>query len=208
MYQKITVITAWIKVKFSYKAKEVNDNLKELCLSKNISLMEHHNFHARYHLNNSKLHPNRKDSGILALNFLKFFKHKWLVKCNIYNSFSTNCESTNNAKNDRVNLCLDDCISSVNKSTQLAENLEQNSQTSVFRNLKNIKQKNANRVTIAQINVNSIRNKFDFLCEMIRGNIDILLITETKIDSSFSSAQFQIDGYTTPFRFDRDSNGG
>ena len=74
--------------------------------------------------------------------------------------------------------------------------------------MKNIKQKNANRVTIAQINVNSIRNKLDFLCEMIRGNIDILQITETKIDSSFPSAQFQIDGYTTPYRLDRDSNGG
>ena len=74
--------------------------------------------------------------------------------------------------------------------------------------MKNIQQKNADRVTIAQINVNSIRNKFDFLCEMIRGNIDILLITETKIDSSFPSAQFQIDGYTTPYRLDRDSNGG
>ena len=55
--------------KFSDKAKEVNDNLKELCLSKNISLIEHRNFHSRYHLNNSKLHPNRKGSGILASNF-------------------------------------------------------------------------------------------------------------------------------------------
>ena len=49
--------------------------LKELCLSKIISLMEHRNFHVRHHLNNSKLHPNRKGSGILASNFLKFFKH-------------------------------------------------------------------------------------------------------------------------------------
>ena len=72
--------------------------------------------------------------------------------------------------------------------------------------MKNIKQKDANRVTIAQISVNSIRNIFDFLCEMIRGNVDILLITETKIDSSFPSAQFEIDGYTTPYRLDRDSN--
>ena len=28
VYQRITVITAWVKVKFSYKAKEVNDNSK------------------------------------------------------------------------------------------------------------------------------------------------------------------------------------
>ena len=31
---------------------------------------------------------------------------------------------------------------------------------------------------------------------MIKNNIDILLISETKIDSSFSTAQFHIDGYT------------
>ena len=55
--------------KFNDKAKEVNDSLKELCLSENVSLMEHRNFHARYHLNNSKLHPNREGSGILASNF-------------------------------------------------------------------------------------------------------------------------------------------
>ena len=43
---------------------------------------------------------------------------------------------------------------------------------------------------------------------MVRDNVDILLITETKIDSSFPIAQFQIDGYTTPYRLDRDENGG
>ena len=42
---------------------------------------------------------------------------------------------------------------------------------------------------------------------MISGNIDILLITETKIDSSFPNSLFQIDGYTTPYLFDRDSDG-
>ena len=38
--------------------------------------------------------------------------------------------------------------------------------------------------------------------------LDILLITETKIDSSFPTAQFQIEGFTTPYRLDRDTNGG
>ena len=31
---------------------------------------------------------------------------------------------------------------------------------------------------------------------MIKDNIDILLISETKIDSSFPTVQFHIDGYT------------
>ena len=62
--------------KLSGKAKEVNDNLKKLCLSKNISLMEHRNFDAKCYLNNSRLHPNRKGSSILASNFKKMFKYE------------------------------------------------------------------------------------------------------------------------------------
>ena len=54
-----------------------------------------------------------------------------------------------------------------------------------------------NRITIAQININSLRNKFSFLCEVVTENIDILLVTETKLDSSFPNAQFHMYGYTT-----------
>ena len=38
-------------------------------------------------------------------------------------------------------------------------------------------------------------------------NIDILLITETKLDSSFPSQQFAIEGYSLPLRLDRTSEG-
>ena len=65
-----------------------------------------------------------------------------------------------------------------------------------------------NRITIAQININSLRNKLSFLCKAVRGNIDILLATETKFDSFFPSAQFQMHGYTTPYRLDRNEKGG
>ena len=41
----------------------------------------------------------------------------------------------------------------------------------------------------------------------MHSKIDILLISETKIDSSFPTAQFKIEGYTT-YRLDRNSNGG
>ena len=39
-------------------------------------------------------------------------------------------------------------------------------------------------------------------------NLDILLLTETKIESPFSEAQFEIDGFTTLYRFDGDCHGG
>ena len=74
--------------------------------------------------------------------------------------------------------------------------------------LKKIKISNANRLVIAHININSLRNKFIDLQFLIKDNIDVLLVTETKLDISFPTSQFIIEGYSTPFRFDRDHRGG
>ena len=34
------------------------------------------------------------------------------------------------------------------------------------------------------------------------------MISKTKLDSSFPNGQFQIDGYSEPYRLDRNGNGG
>ena len=44
--------------------------------------------------------------------------------------------------------------------------------------------------------------------ELIKGFVDIFVISETKLDDSFPEGQFFIDGYHTLFRFDRNGNGG
>ena len=36
----------------------------------------------------------------------------------------------------------------------------------------------------------------------------MLIVTETKLDPSFPSGQFLIDGFAKPFRRDRNKNGG
>ena len=64
------------------------------------------------------------------------------------------------------------------------------------------------KIIVAHLNMNSIRNKFDALSFIIDTNIDILLISETKLDDSFSSAQFILKEFFTPFRLDRNSKGG
>ena len=76
-----------------------------------------------------------------------------------------------------------------------------------YSNIEKIRSKNPNRLIIAQLNINSLRYKFGSLVEILHSNVDILLISETKTDSSFPTAQFKIEGYTT-FRLDRNSNGG
>ena len=56
--------------------------------------------------------------------------------------------------------------------------------------------------------MNSIRNKFEFLAMQVKGKIDILMISETKIDESFPKGNFLIEGFSTPYRLDCDSKGG
>ena len=50
--------------------------------------------------------------------------------------------------------------------------------------------------------MNSTRYKSDDLKFFCMNNVDILLIGETKLDSSFPDAQFFIEGYSEPLRLD------
>ena len=52
-------------------------------------------------------------------------------------------------------------------------------------NLNFIRKGNFNRLVLAHININSIRNKFDILVQQIINNVDVLMISETKLDNSF-----------------------
>ena len=46
------------------------------------------------------------------------------------------------------------------------------------------------------------------LIQLIKGFVNVFMISETKLDDSFPEGQFFIDGYHTPFRYDRNGNGG
>ena len=76
-----------------------------------------------------------------------------------------------------------------------------------FSTLHELRKSNPFRV-IGHININSIRNKFEPLKNPIQDNIDILFVSETKLDDTYPVCQFYIDGYSTPYRFDRTSHGG
>ena len=71
-----------------------------------------------------------------------------------------------------------------------------------------IRTENKGHILISHLNINSLQNKFEALVHLIKKNVDILVISETKIDHSFPTSQFLIDGFSPPFRKDRDSQGG
>ena len=74
--------------------------------------------------------------------------------------------------------------------------------------LKELRIKNINRVIIGTLNINSVSSKLEQLREVIGNYLDVLTIQETKLDTSFPTAQLLIDGYSEPYRLDRDCHGG
>ena len=68
--------------------------------------------------------------------------------------------------------------------------------------LKDIRIKNINRLVVAHLNINHTVGTFNSLKEIIRENIDVLAISETKMNQSFPNSMFDIEGYCLPFRCD------
>ena len=65
---------------------------------------------------------------------------------------------------------------------------------------------NTKNVTISTLDLNFLRNNIGAVQELITNNIDICLLSETKIDENFPNQQFNISNYKT-FRRDRNKHG-
>ena len=57
-----------------------------------------------------------------------------------------------------------------------------------------LKIKNINRIMIGTLNINSLSTKFEQLNLLIANYLDVLVIEETKLDPSFLTEQFLIEG--------------
>ena len=72
---------------------------------------------------------------------------------------------------------------------EIPSNLKRGALPEPHQTLENMRRRNINQLIFAQLDINSLRNKFESPQHIIKKNIDVLLISETKIDSSFPSAQ-------------------
>ena len=91
-------------------------------------------------------------------------------------------------------------ISNSNSSSKL--------KTECITELKKVRINNIKAVIIETLNVNFLVSKFDELKLIGQGIFDILIINETKLDAFFPVNQFFINGFSTPYRLDRNQNGG
>ena len=72
-----------------------------------------------------------------------------------------------------------------------SERLDISSNDPCFSSLNSVRRKNLRRIIFAHLNTNSLRNKFDFLVDQIKVNVDILLMSESKLDESSPQVQFK-----------------
>ena len=147
-------------------------------------MINHENTITDRHLNRSKLHLNKRGTKIISNNFTEAISNsiEWQF-----------------------------IIHSLNNRRSSGKFVTDEYKTKVYdedSNLKSLCRRNFNKLVLGHLNTNSLRNKFDALTQQIKGNFDILILSESKLDSSFPEGQFLIPGYGAPYRIDRTCHGG
>ena len=130
------------------------------------------------------------DSGNISFSSQTLNQNANLLENKVESVISKHCKSTKN----------------LTESDNESKTLETESDIAI--ELSEYRAKNINKIVLATLNINSIRNKFSSLAEIVSKNINVLVIQETKLDATFPEGQFLIPGFKKPFRRDRDKHGG
>ena len=77
----------------------------------------------------------------------------------------------------------------------------------MFLEIKKLRIKNPNKIIIGNLNINSLPNKFEQLKGIVMQYIDILVLTETKLYDTFPVDQFLVNGFSGPYKLDKNRNG-
>ena len=101
----------------------------------------------------------------------------------------------------------EDCISNSQKLNEVRKEVKSSKNHEAFSLLRKQRLEYPKNVILGHLNVNSLRNKFFSMSELIKGKVDVFLINETKLDESFPSNQFARSGYKF-IRRDKNKFGG
>ena len=144
---------------------DTNARLKNFWIQKGISFIDNSGI-KEFHLDKRKFHLNKKGNSAFPKNLLHHINRTdWsFIPCDLVT----------------VNDCLSDTLEKVKCGSHSS--------------LKTIRKDNLSKLIFAHLNINSFWNTFHSLTAIIKDNIDILMISETKVDDSFPNGQFFLDG--------------
>ena len=153
-------------------------------------------------LNKGELHLNPRGLDKLAINFIRRIKESvttWRVTRSSHKASSFDAEVnfrffTNLGYSENADKLAINQLNGANSDKTLKSDV-----------LNGIRK---NRIIITHLNINSIRNKFEMLKEVVGNKINISLTSETKLDDTFPLNQLILEGCTPLYKLDRTAHGG
>ena len=142
------------------KRQEVNTHLRYMCNDKFIYLIGNTNQIKAHHLSKGS-NVNKRGSNVLSSTFVNEL------------SMILTWQRDKNNTGFNVEQCNSD-------ETNVDQKVTDGSKV-----LKSLRCNNLSQLAFAHLNINSIRNKLEFLSEHVRCNVDVLMVSENKIDDSF-----------------------
>ena len=176
----------------TYK-KEANNLLKKynnILKREERDIIFHNNISAS-RLHRDGLHLNLNDTAMLAGKLLSRIRTFW------YNADSDKETNLSNDLNGNNIISPSDYKSLINYNSAFQLG-------SVKSVLKSIRSNQPQQVIIVHLNINYIRKKFDIMKPILMYDVDIFM---AKSDDSFSVSKFNIEGFSSPFRLNRNKNG-
>ena len=79
--------------------------------------------------------------------------------------------------------------------------------SNAFQSVQKHRLQSPKNIEVGHLNVNSLKNKSEVAEELVQNKVDIYFLSETKIDETFPSQQFMINGYELDHR-GRNCHGG
>ena len=131
---------------------DVPDELAKMCRETKLDFLTHKNFNPRADLNKTRLHLNRNGSDKIGKNFVNFTLkyYKW--------GHTENCVKSNDVPSTPAH----------SPDVYIPETNDLNATKETNQDLRCLCIKNLKKMMIWQLNVNSLRNKFDLLTYQIK----------------------------------------
>ena len=111
---------------------------------------------------------NPNSYGKLGKNFVNFITNKYTCL-------------TETKKKANVDIGVSSTSSTLKEKSEIGNEIVDHISNA---DLKSLHVRNFSKIIVGHLNINSIRNKFDFLAHQLKENIDILMISKTKLDES------------------------
>ena len=170
----------------------LNEHFSEL----NLDVISNSNIKVK-HIGQKGLHLNPKGKSRVALNFIHKIRGLWWSSEHLPSSEHVPTKSYISPSKilNKKNICNLRTSEIPNYVTYECKHLESkcsginkngiNKNDNFSNTLQKLRVNNPLKIIVGQLNTNSIRNKFDALCSVFKQKIDILLVSETKIDDTF-----------------------